>query len=381
MTQDRADIDNLSAETAVAFDDRVVNSRRSSTVSISAADGTWSASLATVAQLKNNIKEVGESDNINDGKEESDAVVAKETYLWKAKLAQEAGRFEDMAVYMRLATETGASMSQEEDNLLAAAYKRVLDMKRSARRTLVAVEQKNDVTPWEAAVAQRYRMRVDAEMRALCAEMLTLVGSWLESDRVATADTETVVFYWKMRADYNRYAAEAVDADDPDGRTAAVAESRNAYERADQLGRHSLPPINPVRLGLMLNYSVFLYQVCKQHRQGHDLAKQAFDDALAEIDAMDSQMYDDATLILRLIRDNLSIWIAENGGSSFADDPPSVASLTMVSADDGEPPLMAEITPPSLSTPLPSTLVDDDSPSLWSFDDVPPLRHDNDADT
>lgn len=128
-------------------------------------------------------------------------------------------------------------------------------------------------------------------------------------DRPDEATAE--VFYWKLRADYNRYAAEA--ADDSQGRAAAVAESQAAYKHAARLGRRWLRPINPVRLGLMLNYSVFLYQICRQRRRGRDLAKRAFDEAVAEIDALDVNTYDDSTLILRLIRDNLTVWTEQNG--------------------------------------------------------------------
>jgi len=236
---------------------------------------------------------------------------AKEKYLWHAKLAQEANRFEDMARYMKLMVETGAPMTRDDDNMLAVSYKRVLDAKRLSRRTLMSVEQKDGLTSWETAAARDYRVRIDDEQRALCDEMLSMVTMLLSSGRNEFTDPATSIFYLKLLADYKRYMAEAID--DTDDRNSVVAESRAAYESAHQLGQHTLRPIDPVRLGLMLNYSVFLYQVCDQRKQGHDLAKRAFDEALSEIDAIDQHnTYDaDSTLILRLIRDNLTIWIQE----------------------------------------------------------------------
>jgi len=239
-----------------------------------------------------------------------DATLAKERYLWRAKLAQETNRFEDMARYMKLTVETGAPMTRDDANMLAVAYKRVLDTKRMARRTLTAVERKDGLAPWEALAASDYRSRVDGEQLALCNEMLSVVATWFSSGRAERADQATSIFYWKLVADYKRYTAEAVV--DPGQRDCAVAESRAAYEQAFRLGQHALRPIDPVRLGLMLNYSVFLYQVCHQRQQGHDLAKRAFDEALSEIDAIDRyNTYDDSTIILRLIRDNLAIWAQE----------------------------------------------------------------------
>lgn len=321
---------DLAQQTSAATDHPQLLQERKSTVSIVVADGTRRTDPAVALE----------------------AETAKETYLWKARLAQEAGRYEDMAGYMKLVTETGAPMTKEEDNMLAAAYKRVVDAKRTSRRALAAAEQKTDLAPWQAAVARRYRARVDAELRALCADVLAVVDSWLSSTRPATSDPATGVFYWKLRADYSRYAAEAAAADDPESRSVAVAESRAAYEQAETMGRHALLAVDPVRLGLMLNYSVFLYQVCQQRRQGHDLAKRAFDDAVNEIDAIDAQMYDDATLILRLIRDNLAIWVQENGGASFSE------------ATAANRPTAAETAPPPAQN--------DDASQSWSLDDQPP---------
>ncbi|XP_025418322.1 14-3-3 protein zeta/delta-like [Sipha flava] len=241
----------------------------------------------------------------------------KKMYLWKAKLAQEANRFEDMAMYMRQVFETGAPMSKDEDNMLAAAYKHLLDTKRTSRRSLITVEHMDTVAPLEATMARDYRERVESEVLALCTEMLTVISGWLESPRAQSSDPESHVFYRKLYADYKRYAAE-VTTDSLD-RAAVITESRVAYERAEQLGRDSLRPIDPIRLGLMLNYSVFLYQMCDQHRQGHDLAKEAYEEAVAEIDSIDDHVYDESMLILRLIRDNLAIWVKENGGRPFED--------------------------------------------------------------
>ncbi|KAL5238109.1 hypothetical protein ACI65C_005519 [Semiaphis heraclei] len=264
--------------------------------------------------------------------EQTPVVEIKEKYLWQAKLAQEANRFEEMAQYMRNVAECGVPMTKDEDNMLAAAYKNVLDTKRSSRRTLLTIEQKDGITPWEATVVSHYRARIDDELRALCNEVLTLVDNWLMSDQSDTSDPSTGVFYWKLCADYNRYAAEVID--DPGDRAAVVAISRDAYERADRLGRKNLRPIDPIRLGLMLNYSVFLYQVCQQRRQGHDVAKHAFDEALAEIDTIDDSTYDDSTLILRLIRDNLTIWIQENGGESYARAAEDQTALVAFAVED-----------------------------------------------
>ncbi|XP_050439159.1 14-3-3 protein zeta-like [Adelges cooleyi] len=238
----------------------------------------------------------------------------KDLNLWRAKLAQEANRYEDMARYMKTVAESDEAMTKDEDNLLAVAYKRLLEHKRNARRTLMAIEQKDGPTELDKTIVQEYRSLVEQELRVLCDEVLSVIETALMPK---ASDPAARVFYWKLRGDYHRYVAEVNVAED---RSHAVNESREAYERAGEMSRESLRPTHPLRLGLMLNYSVFLYQICQQRRQGHQVAKQAFDDAIAEIDVLEEDSYDDSTLIMRLIRDNLSIWNQESGGS--LDEPP-----------------------------------------------------------
>lgn len=44
------------------------------------------------------------------------------------------------------------------------------------------------------------------------------------------------------------------------------------------------------------------------------LAKQAFDDAIAELDSLSEESYRDSTLIMQLLRDNLTLWTSSDGG-------------------------------------------------------------------
>ena len=41
------------------------------------------------------------------------------------------------------------------------------------------------------------------------------------------------------------------------------------------------------------------------------LAKQAFDEAIAELDTLGEESYKDSTLIMQLLRDNLTLWTSD----------------------------------------------------------------------
>lgn len=105
-----------------------------------------------------------------------------------------------------------------------------------------------------------------------------------------------------------RYLAEFT----VDKRRQEVAEKADmAYKAAAEVASAQLSPTHPIRLGLALNYSVFFYEIMNSPAQACDLAKTAFDEALREIDSVTEDTYNDSTLIMQLLRDNLSLWTAD----------------------------------------------------------------------
>ena len=96
-------------------------------------------------------------------------------------------------------------------------------------------------------------------------------------------------------------------------RKTSSTDALDSYQQASTIANKELPPTHPIRLGLALNYSVFLYEVQQKQTEACTLAKQAFDDAIAELDTLDEESYKDSTLIMQLLRDNLTLWTSEDG--------------------------------------------------------------------
>lgn len=70
-----------------------------------------------------------------------------------------------------------------------------------------------------------------------------------------------------------------------------------------------------------MNFSVFYYEILNSPDRACHLAKQAFDDAIAELDSLSEESYRDSTLIMQLLRDNLTLWTSSDGND--ADAPPA----------------------------------------------------------
>jgi len=224
-----------------------------------------------------------------------------------AKHAEQAERYEDMVKFMKeLTTKETRKLTDEERNLLSVAFKNVVGARRSAWRIISAVEQKEKET-LVGKIATDYRGEIEKELQERCFQVLDLIENHLLK-QLDDTDLESKVFYLKMKGDYYRYLVEVTTGEDRDNLS---EKSKEAYNGAtEQAG--SLPSTHPIKLGLALNFSVFHYEICNDGKKACELAKRAFDEAIAELDNLKEDSYKDSTLIMQLLRDNLTLWSSEN---------------------------------------------------------------------
>merc|ERR1719453_1710500 len=228
--------------------------------------------------------------------------------VYMAKLAEQAERYDEMVDFMKkVATMTDKDLSLEERNLLSVAYKNVVGARRASLRIIGSIEskEKEKGSP-NASLVGSYKSKVEAELNAICNDILELLDQDLIPKSGSSA--EATVFYMKMKADYFRYLAEfAAGVTKSEHADKAQEAYKSATDKATELA-----PTHPIRLGLALNYSVFLYEVQSKSEDACTLAKQAFDDAIAELDTLDEESYKDSTLIMQLLRDNLTLWTSDD---------------------------------------------------------------------
>merc|ERR1712224_548928 len=156
-----------------------------------------------------------------------------------------------------------------------------------------------------AKFAQEYCSKVETELQKICDTILGLLDGNLIPK---SSNGESKVFYQKMKADYYRYIAEFSDGDKKSG---AAEKARLAYEDASKVAEKDLVVTHPIRLGLALNYSVFQYEVLQNPDEACKMARTAFEDAIAELDNVAEDSYKDSTLIMQLLRDNLTLWTSD----------------------------------------------------------------------
>jgi len=234
----------------------------------------------------------------------------REEIVYSAKLAEQAERYDEMVEAMKRLAKQGVDLTVEERNLLSVAYKNVIGARRASWRIISSIEHKEENKGNEANVKRikDYRNKVEKELSDICQDILTVLNQHLIP---SSATSESKVFFYKMKGDYHRYLAEFATEQ---LRREAAEHSLTAYKQASDVANTDLEPTHPIRLGLALNFSVFYYEILNSPDRACQLAKQAFDDAIAVLDTVSEDSYKDCTLIMQLLRDNLTLWTSDMQG-------------------------------------------------------------------
>ena len=227
----------------------------------------------------------------------------RDSLVYKAKLAEQAERFDEMVADMKEVAKQPQELTVEERNLLSVAYKNVIGSRRASWRVVTSIEQKGEAD--KMSIIKDYKSKIEEELVEICNDILNIIEEHLIPN---STSEEAKVFYYKMKGDYHRYLSE-FQTGGP--RKASAGAALDAYTAASSVAAQDLPPTHPIRLGLALNFSVFYYEILNSPDRACAIAKQAFDDAIAELDTLSEESYKDSTLIMQLLRDNLTLWTSD----------------------------------------------------------------------
>jgi 14-3-3 protein epsilon len=245
--------------------------------------------------------------------------LSRDELIYLSKVCEQTERFEDMVEYMKqVVNNFSEELSVEERNLLSVAYKNAVGSRRTAWRVVTSIENKEESKGSKHGhLLKDYKVKIEKELESICNEITGILDSKLianaaksevkQSAGESKSVAESQVFYLKMKADYYRYISEYSGERNPK----AAEKASEAYLAAKEIACQHLNTTNPIRLGLALNFSVFYYEVNNDPKKACELAKTAFEEALADIEGIEEDNYKDSTTIMQLIRDNLTLWTSE----------------------------------------------------------------------
>merc|ERR1712019_334446 len=189
-----------------------------------------------------------------------------EENIFLARVAEQAERFEDMVDFLASVLDTkGGDLTADERNLLSVAFKNLISSKRAACRTIAAIEQNPKYSKFSTALAA-YKTNIETKLREDCQKVIDIINSKVLS---TDCDGEPKAFFVKMVGDYYRYIAETAKG------SLMEEVKQNALKAYTEANQIALPPCNPIKLGLALNFSVLHYEVMKNHKAACELADQA----------------------------------------------------------------------------------------------------------
>lgn len=238
----------------------------------------------------------------------SDKQIEKNLYL--ARISHLSGQPEVAIKYIEeLIKLKKGKITEEERNILFSSLKKLINFRREAWRTVNAVEIKES-TSSQSNLLQRVKdlkHSLVEEINSYIEKALDLIDNYLLKD--VTKD-ELKVIYAKTKGDYQRYKLEITPKDKEEEINEIKSKAENYYKEGldicDNLGI-----LNSNRLGIILNYTVFLYESIGDKETAFKIANEAYQNTLKAIneDNYDLSLLKDLNELLKFLKENISKWM------------------------------------------------------------------------
>ncbi|KAH0789525.1 14-3-3 protein [Histomonas meleagridis] len=228
--------------------------------------------------------------------------------LHMVQILDQTSCYKDMIELMKHVVELNPELTADERNLLSVSYKRAINISRNSLQNLTEIIGFQETQSSEARVNQLniFKQNIIQELEQYCQELISIVDNKLLP---SAKDVEAKVFYYKLKADYYRYISEAKEGEEKEESSQKAQEN---YEKAFQLAQAELPKYSPSFLGVVLNYSVFLYDVAQKRQEAIDLATKTEQETSILIEQNSEAQINEAVSILQFLRENISLWTKSN---------------------------------------------------------------------
>ena len=229
----------------------------------------------------------------------------REVDIYVAQILDQTDLPNEMVNLMKRVIELNPDLSADERNLLSVAYKNAISPRRKGIRAIDEFLSDGTIMDNEnrAEILREIKAKMFSELSELCNDVEELIDNQLLP---ASNSAEARVFYHKMKADYLRYVCEFME--DGDEKTETTEKTKYFYEEAINIAKNDIPPYKPSYLGLLLNYSVFLYEIMDHKEEALELSKKTYAESNQLLDDNSENSYQEASMILQLLHDNILLW-------------------------------------------------------------------------
>ena len=236
--------------------------------------------------------------------------IENEKKIYLAMLAEQCERYEDMIeILEEMIKLKKEEINCDERNLISIAYKNYINEIRNSIKIILSYEKKEiqDKNSLYLNYIKEYKEKIIKELEKECVKVCDNIQNLIFPK---IENRETKVFFGKMKGDYYRYIAENTEGEIKNKYSNL---SLNTYKES-LIEAENLNYKNSNKLGLLLNLSVFYYEVNYNFNEALNLAKDTLNkgkNALNGVDE-DNEEFKDSISILNLLNDNIKLWEMEN---------------------------------------------------------------------
>ncbi len=238
--------------------------------------------------------------------DKEEKILTREDYVFLSKLYEKAERFPDMIQAIKEMIKLDPKLNKEECDILSTGYKNMITDKRSSLRILQSMERREKKTKSKIVPnIKEVKSHIEKEIKNVCNDIQDLIDKYL----IPNADNhENEVCFYKLKADYNRYICEFAEGKEYEEK---LKNAEDFYKKAYNISVKDLPVNNCTRVGLALNYAIFLYETKGDKKTAFELAKKTFDESMKFVDDLEKPRCRDTLMIIQLLKENLIFWSSE----------------------------------------------------------------------
>ncbi|ORD96153.1 1433 protein [Hepatospora eriocheir] len=223
-----------------------------------------------------------------------------------------ADRHEDMAretiSILEMMHKEGKEMDEFVRENFSLSHKNMLSPLRNSLRALMteADKYKDDKENHEYKILKEIIVKITNNIMEISDGVLDAIEKFVDL-KEKEDQMINYVYFIKIKGDFYRYKAEVTIGP---SREEYRDMSFKYYSEAREKGNF-LKASNPIWLGLALNLSVLYYETFENVEEALKLAQESFEAAIQQLDILTDENYNESTLIMQLLRDNITLWTVQ----------------------------------------------------------------------
>ena len=229
----------------------------------------------------------------------------RERCMFLAQVLIHTDRIKESIEYLKKAIDINPVLTIDERNIFTSAYKTLVSIPRKGLRQIAVDEQEGVLNNFSKDCLNQIELlktEVTNQLINYCLDLNNILDTKIIP---ATEEVEPRVFYYKLKGDYYRYICEIQTDDEQEE---SVEKAKECYDKAREISVAELEPYKPTALGLILNYTVFLFEIMKEYDEAISLAEETYQKCIPILDQNSAKSKSEAVTIAQLLDNNVKLW-------------------------------------------------------------------------